>query len=98
MVEQRYNPDNPELSVPQQVMPIFQQLFQALGKEFEIWVRTKNFDREVCAAVLNPSSDFGDAILTVQKGGGLTRQAINANEIIRIRDHLQSNAAEDLQL
>lgn len=98
MVEQRYNPDNPELSVPEQGTPIFQQLYRELGKDYEIWVRTKNFDREISAAILNPSSDVGDVILTIQKSNGLSRQAINANEIVRIREYLESNAAGDLQL
>jgi hypothetical protein len=67
------------------------------GEEYGIWVRIEDFGRRISAGVVNPSTSVAATILLKQ---GLTniRTAITATEIAKIRDHLASNAVDDLAL
>ena len=83
--------------VDTEFQPIFQQLCTEFAGKYEIWRRVENFGRWLSAGVLNPSTQVA-AIISLQKGNQRRTKLLSLQEIQRIREHLGSDAHEDLAL
>jgi hypothetical protein len=85
---------------PENVDPKFRPIFEQLRAEFpafQVWQRHENFDRRLIAGVLNPSTQV--AVTITLRADRTTRNSLlSATELKKIRDHLSSNAKEDLSL
>ena len=83
--------------VAPEFQPIFEQLCTEFGGTYEIWRRVEDFGRLPSAAVLNPSTQVA-ATIALRKGTRRRTTLLSPSEIQRIREHLASDAKEDLAL
>lgn len=81
--------------VTPELRPLFAYLQAELGTDYEIWVRVEDFERRISAGVVNPSRKLV-ARIPLQQGLVTLRMALTSADIAAIRQHLTSNATEDL--
>jgi hypothetical protein len=93
MVDFPYQPND----VDDHQRPIFEQLRSEFPEPCEIWRRVEDFGRRKAAAVVNRATGTA-AIIVLQTGLRLRTKRLSADELARIRGHLLSNSAADLEL
>ena len=85
---------------PQSVAEPYRAIFEQLASCFpayEVWQRHEDFHRWLSAGVVNRSTGVAVTV-TLVRGGHARTQLITAEELARIRTHLESERAEDLAL
>ncbi len=83
--------------VDPEFQPIFEQLCTEFASKYQIWRRVEDFGRWLSAGVLNPSTRVA-ATIALRKETRRRTTLLSPTEIQRIREHLTSDAREDLTL
>jgi hypothetical protein len=93
MVDSLYKPSN----VAPELRPRFDQLQNEFAEEYEIWVRVEDFGRSISAGIVNRPKAIAVTV-PLRRGSQAIRNMLDPSEIDRIRNHLTSDAMEDLML
>ena len=89
------SPYNPQ-SVPERYRAVFEQLASSFP-EYEVWQRHEDFHRWLSAGVVNRSTGVAVKV-TLVRGDHARTQLLTAEELVRIRAHLESERVDDLTL
>ena len=92
MVDNLYEPTN----VAPEWRPLFDQLqIEFAAEKYEIWVRVEDWGRNVSAGIVNRPKLIA-VVVPLRKGIRYIPSTLDSSEIERIRNHLISDATEDL--